>query len=251
MYSDENNDQLVNLNTYNNDGGAIGNDKQGTPWRTQISLCSVTLPTGVTPDNEVAQQYLTEMGFKQPINNRGAGNVVDGPLYKYCKNPDAEHCPGDKRYQLPYNHANGGQYSGLWTWDSYTGAEYLNGEDFFDGGKWNLFKRTQITRPSDKWVWAEGGDMRGENLGSWDFRISGSAANDWTGSMFMDSPAAFHITSAVWNFADGHAEGHKWLDGRTVSAATSTSPGKDSSGLQLVDLDCPWVAARCPGGQNP
>ena len=99
MYSDDNSDLLVNLSTYMTDGSntrATTTTPWGAPWRTDIynGQLSVTLPTGISANTEAAQKYLTEMGFQQPTP------AIEGPLYKYCKNADTVHCPGDKRYQL-------------------------------------------------------------------------------------------------------------------------------------------------------
>jgi prepilin-type N-terminal cleavage/methylation domain-containing protein len=256
MYSDESNDRLCNLNTYCKDmSGTVvavtGNAILGVPWRTQISDMSVTVPPEYPAGTDLAQQYLTEWGFRQPINNTGPNNVVDGPLFRYCKNPDAVHCPGDRRYQLPAS-KNAGNYSGPYSWDSYGGSEFLNGEQPQNPN--TIFKRTGITRPSEKVIWYEGADMRGENLGSWEMNIAGSSPN-FIGSSFGDSPAAFHITSAVFNFCDGHAESHKWLDGGTIQYANNPLYNKDSTGglpgKQANNVDAIWCAVHYAGNQNP
>ena len=256
MYSDEASDRLVDLNTYTTDQNGnsipIGTAPEGVPWRTQITWTSVSLPTGVAPGTEAAQKYLTEMGFKQPINNTGPNNVVDGPLFKYCKNPDAVHCPGDRRYQLPVSTS----YTGPYSWDSYGGSMYLNGEQWHNANGYNISKRTAITRPSEKFIWAEGADMRGENLGSWEMNIVGSQANGFANSTFSDSPGAFHVTSAIFNFCDGHAENHKWLNGDTITLANSTTQGKDNgtqnfTGKYAPNHDAEWVAQHYAGNQNP
>ena len=192
------------------------------------------------------------MGFQQPINNTGPNNVVDGPLFKYCKNPDAVHCPGDKRYQLQVSLY--GQYAGPYSWDSYSGSMYLNGEQLYSGNGYNLSKRTAVTRPSDKFIWAEGADMRGENLGSWEMTIDTTTAG-FTQSRFSDSPAAFHVTSAVFNFCDGHAENHKWRNGDTITLGNSTDPNKDGAGPGYVgknagNQDAVWCALHYAGNQN-
>jgi len=44
----------------------------------------------------------------------------------------------------------------------------------------------------------------------------GTAAANFTDATFADSPAAFHVTSGTFSFADGHVESHKWLDGSTL-----------------------------------
>ena len=252
MYSDDNSDLLCNFSTYNL---TTAPSQFGVPWRTDMAngigdgeLSPVpALPAGVVANTPAAQQYLTEMGFKQPRAN------VDGPLFKYCKNADSVHCPGDKRYQMAF----GSGYKGPYSWDSYSGVTFLNGENRADAR--NLNKRTAITRPSDKFIWAEGADMRGENIGSWGMVNYGTANANYTDTQFEDSPAAFHVTSAVFNFCDGHAEGRKWLDGATISFANDTSTtGKDNGADGMRGLanhagnrDLQWIGSHYPGTQNP
>jgi type II secretory pathway pseudopilin PulG len=235
MYSDDNNELLVNLSTYN---GSMTPQPYGVPWRTDMhnGELVVTLPPGVAANTEEAQKYRTEMGFQQPRPN------TTGPLFPYCKNADVVHCPGDKRYQL---HVSPG-YNGPYSWDSYSGATFLNGE-----------MRTDITRPSEKFIWIEGADMRGENVGSWGMKSYGTAARSFSDALFQDSPAAFHVTSADFNFADGHAEGHKWLDGTTVAFANDQTQTKDSGGATQTSANHPgnpdlqWIGSHYPGKQNP
>ena len=258
MYSDDNADRMVNFNTrVSTAAPSLLAAREGVPWRTQITWCSVTLPTGVTPNTQEAQKYITEMGFKQPVNNTGPNLVTEGPLFRYCKNPDAVHCPGDRRYQLQY----GNNYSGPYSWDSYSGDRYLNGEGGWDasdapaGGRF-MYRRTEVGHPSERFLWAEGADMRGENIGSWFLNIPAgdSPANGFINSTFSDSPAAFHVTSGMFNFADGHAESHKWLEGATLVLANSVDPNKDSSsftGKSAPNRDAQWVAFRTAGYQNP
>ena len=248
MYADDNNDLHVNLSTYN---GSTAESRYGAPWRTDMhnglsdGELVAPLPAGVSANTEAAQKYLTEMGFQQPRKN------VSGPLFQYCRNPDIVHCPGDKRYQLQMSAG----YNGPYSWDSFSGATFLNGEA--RGDSRNLSKRTAITRPSDKFIWIEGADMRGENVGSWSMNNFGTAAANFSDAKFQDSPAAFHGTSADFNFADGHAESHRWVSGKTVTFANDTNPGKDSGGLtqtfanQAGNPDLQWVGSHYPGTQNP
>ena len=245
MYADDNNDLLVNFSTYNS--GGLLPAHNGIPWRVDIAngQLNAPLPAGVIANTEAAQKYLTEMGFKQPTP------TIEGPLYKYCKNPDSEHCPGDRRYQLTVSAG----YKGPYSWDSYSGATFLNGEG--RGSANNISKRSALTHPTEKFLWAEGADMRGENIGSWGMRNYGSAAANFSDAQFQDSPAAFHITSASFNFADGHAESHKWHDGATVSFANDTRQTKDSGGATQTaanhanNPDLQWLGSHYPGRQNP
>ncbi len=250
MYSDDNSDLLVNLSTYTSSFTPGMLYKEGVPWRvglgnTGTGELSVTLPAGTVAGTEAAQKYLTEMGFQMPRPG------IEGPLFRYCKNPDSVHCPGDKRYQLGVS----ASYTGPYSWDSYSGATYLNGEGRSSGN--TIFKRTGVGHPSDRFIWVEGADMRGENVGSWGMNPVGTPAAGFTDTQFRDSPAAFHITSAVFNFCDGHAEAHKWQDGSTIAFANDTTQNKDSGGTtqsaanHAGNQDLIWLGSHYPGNQNP
>jgi prepilin-type N-terminal cleavage/methylation domain-containing protein len=216
MYSDDNNDLLVNLSTYSSTGPGTA-PPEGISWRFQFSFNSQVVqpaPPGMVIGSDDWKKYMTEMGFKKPTA------TTDGPLFKYCANPDAVHCPGDKRYLL-----GGVSYA----WDSYSGSTFWNGES--RPAKQEIYKRTGINRPSDKWIWIEGADMRGENLGSWFMQDYGlpSTPTPFMTAKFSDSPAPFHITSADFNFCDGHAESHHWLNGATIAWANDPNPSKENS----------------------
>jgi prepilin-type N-terminal cleavage/methylation domain-containing protein len=246
MYSDDNDDQLVNFSTYV--AGGLKSSPNGIPWRVQISggNAQVSIPSiGVPPipNTEDNWKYATEMSYMQPTPK------ITGPLSPYAPSPDIIHCPGDKRYML---RVNAPSPKGRYSWDSYSGAAYLNGED---RGANCLFKRAAIKRPSDKFIWIEGADMRGENIGSWEMNNYGTPG--FSNAQFLDSPAAFHVTSACFNFCDGHAESHKWLDGTTIAYANDTTQDKDSGagGSQSRanhkgNPDLSWIAAHYPGKQN-
>jgi prepilin-type N-terminal cleavage/methylation domain-containing protein len=248
MYSDDNNDLLVNLDIK-------GGGTYGIAWRTSLHSVTKPLPAGTAPGSEAAQKFLTEMGFEEPTNGTA------GPLWQYCKNPDSVHCPGDKRYQLAVDPT--GNYMGPYSWDSYSGVGFLNGE--LRGHTADvIFKRTAIIRPSDKFIWAEGADMRGENEGSWNMgtptppATPTDANGPFSNAVFNDSPAAFHVTSAVFNFCDGHAEAHKWLNGATIAYSNDTTTGKDANAaqgttkynaIQPGNVDAIWCAAHYPDAQ--
>lgn len=237
MYAPDNNGRLVNLSSYTtppSDPLAAGN----VPWRTGIThnQLQVTVPVGYSP--EQAWIYKTKMGYQQPTPN------IAGPLFKYAPNPNILHCPGDWRGRLPVG-------QGL-AWDSYSGVALLNGE--FVG----FTKENQIVHPSGRFVWVEGADMRGENVGSWVMADPGTAAANFSDALFGDSPAAFHVTSGTFSFADGHSESHRWQDASTITYANSTASTKESNGdgTQLgaqgnSQRDQQWIGSHYPGKQNP
>ena len=124
------------------------------------------------------------------------------------------HFPADKHWQMPIGKG--------FCYDSYSGSDYLNGEDHANAN--TILKRTGVLHPSDRWIWIESSDSRGENEGAWWMNFAGNQANGFQGSTFADgndAPAAYHITSANFNFCDGHAESHKWLNGETINLANA------------------------------
>ncbi len=238
MYATDNNDSLVNLSTYTLDQPSF---LANTPWRTDWNNPQLTVPGLPKPPTTGAGLInLVRMGYKKPQP------TVDGPLYRYAPNPDVVHCPGDLRYKLPLN-------AGL-AWDSYTGSTFLNGE-----AGTGYKKLTQLKRTSDRFVFIEGADMRGENMGSWTMQNYGSPGSSppYSAAVFNDSPGNFHSGGTTLNFADGHAESHKWVEQSTKNYASSTNPNKDagspekSAAQAAGNRDARWIAERYAGPQNP
>ena len=88
-------------------------------------------------------------------------------------------------------------------------------------------------------------------MGSWKMNIAGTQANGFQGSTFgnaNDAVAAFHVVSAVFNFCDGHAETHKWLNGATLAFANAVT---GSGVVPPANSDSVWVAQHYAGTQNP
>jgi len=243
MYADESSDRMVNFSTINSGTPSFAQAPEGVPWRSDMQHNQMIVP-GMTlpPTTEANWKLGTQMGYKQPQPG------VAGPLFQYAPNADIVHCPGDKRYQLPV----GKGYS----WDSYSGTSYINGQLGADptGG---LKKTSQLQRPGNGILWAEGADMRGENLGSWQMSSPGTPSANFSDAKFLDSPAAFHVNAATFNFADGHAESHRWLNGTTIAYANSVNVNKDAgspekSAAQVAgNVDAIWVGSHIPSKFNP
>jgi prepilin-type N-terminal cleavage/methylation domain-containing protein len=237
MYADDNSGKIVNFNTYTKPASAPLN-KGNVPWRVDMynKQQKVAVPPDLSPQD--AWKYQIEMGFKQPTPD------ISGPLFRYAPNSSVIHCPGDKRFQMPLGDG--------FAWDSYSGVMYLNGEN---GGFTN---ETDVLHPSDRFLWVEGADGRGENVGSWMMADPGTPAAGFKDALFGDSPAAFHVTAGTFSFGDGHAESHKWLDHSTLVYANSRARSKEDGGDGTKRLaqnestrDQPWVGARYPAPQNP
>jgi prepilin-type processing-associated H-X9-DG protein len=77
--------------------------------------------------------------------------------------------------------------------------------------------------------------------------------NGFVGSRFIDSPAAFHGNSSSFNWADGHASMHKWVDAATIAYALSMNLNKygNSPSADKVTHDAPWAASGYASKINP
>jgi prepilin-type N-terminal cleavage/methylation domain-containing protein len=226
MYADDNNDRLVGFNTW---------PLSPVNWRTDTRYVLVVPPAGLSAEDLII--YKVRMGYKKP------SPAFDGPLFRYAPNPDVVHCPGDLRYKRPVGQG--------FSWDSYSGTAFLNGES---GG---FTKRTQLLHASERILWVEGADGRGENVGSWTMSNFGTPALGFNDAQFRDSPADFHCGAAGFSFADGHAEMHKWLDATTLAYARSANVNKDAGSAEQTAAqtgskrDQPWVGRRYATAANP
>jgi hypothetical protein len=244
MYCDDNGDKMVSMSTWSPGGPP---DPANLPWRVDriIGQLNAPLPPTIAAGTREAIIYQTRMGYQQP------SPTLSGPLFRYAPNHDIVHCPADPRINLPLS-------SGLTCYDSYSGMSFLNAEEFWmNSANPGFLRRGQILHPAMRFLWAEGDDLRGDNLGSWGFN-PGTAARGFADSTWWDSPAAFHMVSATWNYADGHAENRKWRDGSTLAFALDRTPGKDGTSVPTEAVanagsvhDLPWVGERYPTPQNP
>jgi len=225
MYADDNQDILVNMNNVDNANisGLIQH-----PWCYQYATATGignTLPV-VPPQGALTVQDYIVLLTQQCVRQ--------GALAQYLINPNVVHCPGDLRFQLlagPTFPASGG-----FNFRSVSGITGLNGQ------AWNshptappnnpmeiLTKRSQLRTPTAKFLFVEENDPRGENWGTWVMNVQGTAANNWSGTTILDSPAAFHGVSSTFSWADGHATSRRWIDGSTLAYATSMNTGKYNS----------------------
>jgi prepilin-type N-terminal cleavage/methylation domain-containing protein len=213
LYSDDNQDVLVNMNNYDNANPPGGLQH---PWRFQPATAyyASTLPV-IPPQNGLGAQAYAILLMNECVRQ--------GAFGPYLKTAAAIHCPGDVRYRLPVGAG--------FAYGSVAGVTGLNGQT------WNahpqngefILKRTQLLHPSEMLLFVEENDPRAENWGTWVMSVSGSAANNWSGTSLVDSPAVFHITASSFSWTDGHASSRKWLDAATIAFAANMSPTKYSN----------------------
>ncbi len=163
---------------------------------------------GFWPGDEAVM--VTETGAERTAAQVKA-RIRLGPLFRYCGNVDAYHCPGDQRSRrLPTLKG--------WAFDSYSKANGMNGLHWDDSVP--VKKQTGIVQPARMYVFVEEADSRGYNRGTWVMNI---VSRNW-----VDPMAIFHNVKGTLGFADGHAELHKWLEKSTVDAGRAAAEGKDT-----------------------
>jgi prepilin-type N-terminal cleavage/methylation domain-containing protein/prepilin-type processing-associated H-X9-DG protein len=223
MYADDNGDNMVG-----------GNCKAATDWRIEPGDGTFTttpvIPLTLTDPYEITKIWDQE-GFRQ------------GGLYKYCSNPDIIHCPADRRSQL-----------GVPAFCSYAIVTGMRGATTTTyPAVIPLTKQSTVKHPSNAFVFVEENSNQQvgtyyENQNCWALGFpAGAVAPNYTGLVFWDAPAAFHTVSAVFSFADGHVENHKWQDNATRDCANYNGSGKpaycQSHGtMATCPNDLPFIA---------
>lgn len=207
MYADDNQGRLLSFDTVVNGSG-------DTPWRYSTPIPPPQIPAGASPQTK--DTLLLQAGY------------IQGALYRYAPNPNVLHCPGDLRY----NTAGLNNFTtppGSFAYGSYSAVTTLNGQYA------QLYKQSSLMHASERYLWVEENDPRGENVRSWEF--VGGTPPAFTDARFTDSMASWHGSSSTLCFADGHASSHKWVDGATVVFALSMDPQK---------ANMPPTFAQCP-----
>lgn len=216
MYAGDNRERVVNF-----EQGKFG---QEIPWRYSPPPVAPVIPAGTSPERRL--QLVIEEGYRQ------------GALAKYAPAPGIIHCPGDTRIKLRVGKG--------FTYVSLSGVGTLNGEAR------QIYSLSALTAPSDRFVWIEENDPRGENLGSW-IMNPGNEKADFKGAGLIDSTAVFHGNASTFNFADGHAESKKWND--AVMIKYSASMDQNKFGSAPTDAKAPndirWLARRYTTTKNP
>ena len=216
MYAADNGDRIVGFEPYADDA-----------WEWRRRANDPKIVADPTLNGITGQEYsklLIQLTYKY------------GALYQYSPNQGIIHCPGDLRSKL-----DGARFA----YDSYSGTGYLNGFFRFMTDAQSLdnviYKESQILHSSNRILWLEEADPRpnlanpafAENLGSF-IMVLGTPA--FANAFWVDFPAVNHGAKSTMNFADGHAEGHRWTAPGGYPTRSGPAGGADPR----------WVAQRFP-----
>jgi prepilin-type N-terminal cleavage/methylation domain-containing protein/prepilin-type processing-associated H-X9-DG protein len=213
MYSDDNQDTLINMN--NADSSNNEGVKQH-PWRYQP-------PDSPAPSLPTPWPSTTGMDAKSKDILLMHECVKQGAIGPYLKTAGAIHCPSDTRYNRPPGAG--------FAYGSVAGMTGMNGQDWPNITVAKILsRRSQLLHPSERILWIEENDPRGENWGTWVLNFTGTADNDFSGTTFVDSPAVFHGSASTFSWADGHASSRKWLEAATIKYAADSDPSGSKYG---------------------
>lgn len=231
MYADDNQGAIPNFDTATHSDGS-------RPWRFDNPSPPPNYPVGATGD--VIDQLKLQACFKQ------------GSLYQFTPNVNVLHCPADLRANTAYNPGNTAT-PGSYAWGSYSGSAAMNGTP--NGPSTPVTKQVGIQHPSQRYLWIEENDPRGENEGAWVMGNAGTPPS-FTDATFEDSVAAWHGSTSTFSWADGHAESHHWLDAPTIAYALSMNPQKYFGGSLVPTFaqsphDLFFIATGYGTQQNP
>ncbi|HEY1661844.1 MAG TPA: prepilin-type N-terminal cleavage/methylation domain-containing protein [Verrucomicrobiae bacterium] len=219
MYLGDNNDSVVGFNTdtFNLDW-RIG-FQSGSPNAGQPAL-TTALPAGLVTGSIDAQEWQVQEGYRE------------GALYRYAQNVNVIHCPGDMR--LTAGTVGFDSYSGVVGLCGGSGAGNAGAKD----GATPILKASQIKHSSDRFLWVEENDKRGDNYGSWELNLGGTFGGVGFGynATWVDCPAAFHGTSSTFSFADGHARARAWEVSNTLAIALAGAQGATPNPAHNADL---------------
>jgi len=130
--------------------------------------------------------------------------IEDGLLFPLINVVEVYHCLCDRRDSYDPE-------GGALAYRTYSMPNCMFGdpgwEEDIGGGKVTE-RLSSITRPADKYVFAEESDPRGVNMNSWVMYLD---HEQW-----IDPLTIWHDERSTIGFADGHAEIHAWQDERTI-----------------------------------
>jgi prepilin-type N-terminal cleavage/methylation domain-containing protein/prepilin-type processing-associated H-X9-DG protein len=175
-----------------------------------------------------------------PFDATNVSLLVDpkqSALARYVAVPGIYKCPGDRSdyvRSVSMNNRMNPTLPGYW----------LHG----GGDRYEIFtKSQQIRTPSDIYVTV---DERSDTIndGSLCVDMSNTGSADGIGTSdpywMCDYPASYHNGSGRFSFADGHVEGHRWLEPTTL-APLVWGQRLGHAHTSATDRDAQWLQNHC------
>jgi prepilin-type N-terminal cleavage/methylation domain-containing protein/prepilin-type processing-associated H-X9-DG protein len=225
MYSEDNNDRIP-----------FAYAAAGTKWAPYSWMQGdMDLATPTKPDNWDVELH-----------------VKKSPIWPYCGSAvGIFKCPADKSMGTATYGPNRGQKvprvrsMSMNNWVGGNGTMYPDQMwGYWGGAEWRVYQRlNDFTDPGPSMTFVLIEEREDSiNDGYWVTEMIGYP--DPNSTKIVDYPASYHNKAAGLSFADGHAEIHKWKDGRT---APPLKPGQKLT-LNVAsknNQDVLWLQDRC------
>jgi prepilin-type N-terminal cleavage/methylation domain-containing protein/prepilin-type processing-associated H-X9-DG protein len=222
MYADENDDKLVNGDT----------EEYNQGWR---NMYQPGLPPERSHYNERAW-VLNDWRLPKTADDK-KNAILKGALYPFTKTIKVYRCPTGRISRDEYR---------LYAVVDAMNCTYWDDRSDMPGAIM-LKKKSQIRNAPYRFVFMDDGGTAGATLGGW---TTWTVKDEW-----WDPPPVRHGDGTAFSYADGHAQGRKWKDSRTIKygiwaleqvppdAFSDSSPYSD----QRNNDDILWSQAGCWG----
>jgi prepilin-type N-terminal cleavage/methylation domain-containing protein/prepilin-type processing-associated H-X9-DG protein len=198
MYADDNDSVLIC------NGACYDQADDKTPW--------------VHRPKDAAGSNLAYNPAPETITNEDRyRGLQQGTMWKYVKDVDVYHCPGDNRRSTRRPPRDCFRSYSI----SYAFGE-LRAKDADRSTGYRYYRKMhEVKDAALYYVFVEeehNGSRYGENEGGWHLPFGGgmnylSNPGSWN---FYDPLASYHNKSSTFGFADGHADRRRWMDERTL-----------------------------------
>ena len=197
------------------------------------SKVAVSLPNSGIPND--VDWVRGGLGYDGHPDNTNIIYLRDGLLGPYVKNVGVYKCPADLSRSL------GRKGDPRVRSISMSQAFRTYPTEHFSSPPWRIFKKTSditVPAPSNVWVMV---DENPDSINDAAFAVA--MDGKFPNTIWQDTPANYHCGACGFNFADGHAEIHKWRDAATLAIRTTYSQNI-STRNQPKSYDVVWVQER-------
>jgi prepilin-type N-terminal cleavage/methylation domain-containing protein/prepilin-type processing-associated H-X9-DG protein len=220
MYADDNDGRLMC------NGACYDTPADNSPW--------------VHRPKDIAGNDLAYNPAPETIRNEDRYRGIQrGTMWKYVKDVDVYHCPGDNRKSTRRPPRDCFRSYSI----SYAFGP-LRADDLTPRGGYRYYERMiQVKDAALYYVFVEeehNGSRYGENEGGWHLPFNSGRnrilnPSSWT---FYDPLASYHNKSSTFGFADGHADRRRWVDKRTLAFIRRNAEDPSShSGINTTSPD--------------
>ena len=165
--------------------------------------------------------------------------IRQGTMWKYLKDVDVYHCPGDNRHSTRRPPRDCFRSYSM----SYAFGPLRATTLAIRGGYQYYTRILDVRNPQLYYVFIEeehNGSNYGENEGGWHLPMypGENRLDNPSGWTFYDPLASYHLKASTFGFADGHADRRKWMDKRTLDFISQNAEDPSShSGITLASPD--------------